>query len=64
VTEGEFNNPLLTIVNFLQNRLYLRTLAGVSKCKKVEITPCILSGHNGIKLELNSTRNYRKYSNY
>jgi endonuclease/exonuclease/phosphatase family metal-dependent hydrolase len=37
--------------------------ASLSKYKKVEITPCILSDHNGIKLELNNKRNYIKYSN-
>jgi hypothetical protein len=35
----------------------------LSKDKKVEITPCILSELIGIKLEVNSNRNYRKYSN-
>jgi endonuclease/exonuclease/phosphatase family metal-dependent hydrolase len=33
------------------------------KFKKIEITPCTISDHNGIKLELNNRRNYRKYSN-
>jgi hypothetical protein len=28
-----------------------------------EITPCILSDHNTIKLEFNNKRNSRKYSN-
>jgi hypothetical protein len=37
--------------------------ASLSKIKKGEITPCILSDHNGIKLEFNSKRNYIKYSN-
>jgi hypothetical protein len=36
--------------------------ACLSKYKEAEITPCILSDHNGIKLELNSKRNNRKYS--
>jgi endonuclease/exonuclease/phosphatase family metal-dependent hydrolase len=36
--------------------------ASLNKYKKTEITPCIISDHNGIKLELNN-RNYRKYSN-
>jgi hypothetical protein len=31
--------------------------------KKIEITPCILSDDNTIKLELNNKRNSRKYSN-
>jgi hypothetical protein len=37
--------------------------ASLSKCKEVEITPCILSDHNEIKIELKSKRNSRKYSN-
>jgi hypothetical protein len=30
---------------------------------KTEISPCIISDRNGIKLDLNYKRNYRKYSN-
>jgi hypothetical protein len=37
--------------------------ASLSKCKNVEIIHCILSDHRRIELELNSKRNYRKYSN-
>jgi endonuclease/exonuclease/phosphatase family metal-dependent hydrolase len=36
--------------------------ANLNKFKKIEITPCIISDHNGIKLELNNKRSYRKYS--
>jgi hypothetical protein len=32
------------------------------KYKKIEITPCILSHHNGIQLEPETKINYRKYS--
>jgi hypothetical protein len=32
------------------------------KYKKIEITPCVLSDHNAIKLELNKSSN-RKYTN-
>jgi hypothetical protein len=32
----------------------LRHKASFSKYKKTEITPCILSDHNALKLELNS----------
>jgi hypothetical protein len=39
----------------------LRHRTSFSKCKKVELTFCILSVHNGIKLEIKSKRNYRKY---
>jgi hypothetical protein len=37
--------------------------ASLNKYKKTEITPYIIFDHNGIKLELNKKRNYRKYSN-
>jgi hypothetical protein len=37
--------------------------ASLSKCKKTEIIPCILSDHNALKLELNKKNNSRKYSN-
>jgi exonuclease III len=37
--------------------------ASLSKYKKTEITPCILSDHNAIKLELNNKSNSRKYTN-
>jgi hypothetical protein len=33
----------------------LRNKASLSKYKKIEIVPCILSDHNALKLELNST---------
>jgi hypothetical protein len=36
--------------------------ASLKNYKKIEITPCILSDHNAIKLELNNKSN-RKYSN-
>jgi exonuclease III len=35
----------------------------LNKFKKIEITPCIISDHDGIKLDLNNKRNPRKYSN-
>jgi hypothetical protein len=37
--------------------------ASLSKFKKIEITPCIISDHNGTKLELNNKISHRKYSN-
>jgi hypothetical protein len=37
--------------------------SSLNKYKKVEITLCILSNHNRIKLALNNKRRYRKYSN-
>jgi hypothetical protein len=35
----------------------------LSKCKKIQITHCILSDHNSIKLELTKKSNSRKYGN-
>jgi hypothetical protein len=37
--------------------------ASFNKFKKIEITSCITSDHNRIKLDLNNKRNPRKYSN-
>jgi hypothetical protein len=34
----------------------------LSKYKKTEITPCILSDKNALKLELNNKNNSRKYA--
>jgi hypothetical protein len=36
----------------------------VNKHKKIEITSYILSDHNGIKVEINSKRNYKKIFKY
>ena len=37
--------------------------ATVSKYKKIEVLPCILSDHNGLKLEINDRIRNRNYSN-
>jgi hypothetical protein len=37
--------------------------ASLSKYKKTEITPCILSAHNAIKLQLNNKNISRKFAN-
>jgi hypothetical protein len=37
--------------------------ANLNKFKKVELTTCIISDQNRIKLNLNNKRNHRKYSN-
>jgi endonuclease/exonuclease/phosphatase family metal-dependent hydrolase len=37
--------------------------ASLSKYKRMEIIPCILSDHNVLKLELNNKNNSRKYAN-
>jgi endonuclease/exonuclease/phosphatase family metal-dependent hydrolase len=33
----------------------------LNKCKKIEITPFVLSDHKGIKLEINNKVNCRRY---
>jgi hypothetical protein len=35
----------------------------LSKYKKIEIIPCILSDHSGLKLEFNNKNNSRKHAN-
>jgi hypothetical protein len=35
----------------------------LSRYKKIEIIPCILSNHNALKLELNIKNSKRKYPN-
>jgi hypothetical protein len=35
----------------------------LSKYKKIEIIPCILSGHSALKLERNNKNNSRKHAN-
>jgi exonuclease III len=37
--------------------------ASLSKYKKIEIIPYILSDHNALKLELNNKNNSRKHAN-
>jgi hypothetical protein len=41
----------------------LRHKASLSKYKKTEITLCILSDHNALKLELDNKNNSRKHTN-
>jgi hypothetical protein len=48
---------------FFKIDLILGHKASLSKYKKIEITPCILSDHNALKLELNNKNNSRKYTN-
>jgi exonuclease III len=36
--------------------------ASISKYKKIEIIPCILSDHNALQLELNNKNNSRKHA--
>jgi hypothetical protein len=37
--------------------------ASLTKHKKIEIIPCILTGHNVLKLETNNKNNSRKHAN-
>jgi hypothetical protein len=41
----------------------LRHKASLSKYKKIEIIPCILSDQNALKLELNNKNNSKKHAN-
>jgi hypothetical protein len=47
---------------FCKIDLILGQKASLSKYKKIEIIPCILSNHNVLKLELNNKNNSRKFS--
>jgi exonuclease III len=38
--------------------------ARFTKYNKIEITTCILSNYNAIKLQINNKRNSKKYSNH
>jgi hypothetical protein len=49
--------------NFSKINHILGHKTSLNKLKKTEITPCIISDHNRIKLDLNNKRNPRKYSN-
>ena len=35
----------------------------LNRYKKIEITPCILSDHHGLKLDINNNRNKKKATN-
>jgi exonuclease III len=37
--------------------------ANLSKYKKMEIVPCILSDHNALKLEINNKNNSKRHAN-
>ena len=37
--------------------------AALGKCKKIEILSCVLSGHNGLRVEVNDKIKNRNYSN-
>jgi hypothetical protein len=48
--------------NFSRIDHILRHKASLSKYKKIEIIPCILSDHNALKLELNNKNNNKKHA--
>ena len=37
--------------------------AALRKCKKIEILPCVLSDHHGLRIETNDKIKHRNYSN-
>jgi hypothetical protein len=49
--------------NFSEIDHMLGQKAILNKYKTIQITPCILSDHNTIKLECNNKRSSRKYAN-
>jgi hypothetical protein len=49
--------------NFSKTDHILGHKPSLSKYKKIQIIPCILSDHNALKLELNNKNNSRKYAN-
>jgi endonuclease/exonuclease/phosphatase family metal-dependent hydrolase len=48
---------------FSQTDHILGNKASLSKYKKIETIPCILSDHNALKLELNNKLNRKKHAN-
>jgi hypothetical protein len=49
---------------FSKTDCMLRHKANLSKYKRIEIIPCILSDNNALKLELNNKNNSRKHANW
>jgi hypothetical protein len=49
--------------NHFQNSLYLRHKASLSKYRKTELIPYILSEHNALKLEINNKNSSKKHTN-
>jgi hypothetical protein len=49
--------------NFSKTDHILGHKASLSKYKKTEITPCILSDHNALKLEINNKNISKKHAN-
>jgi hypothetical protein len=55
----------LKTVSVYKNKIGLnrKKKTSLSKYKKIEIIPCILSDHNAIKLELNNKNKDKKHAN-
>jgi hypothetical protein len=49
--------PKLIIYHILGHK------ASLSKYKKIELIPCILSDHNALKLEINNKNSSKKHTN-
>jgi hypothetical protein len=60
-TQYKFSSASHGIFSKIEHTLGL--IASLNKFKTIEITPCILSDHNAIKLELNNKSSSRKYIN-
>jgi hypothetical protein len=61
-TSAQYTFFLATLGTFSKINHILGHKVSLSKYKKTEIIPCILSDHNALKLELNN-KNNRKYAN-
>jgi hypothetical protein len=61
----EHNTTFLSAAHRIYSEIdhILEHKASLNKYKVVKIIPCIIPDCNGMKLELNNKRNYRKYSN-
>jgi exonuclease III len=49
--------------NFSKIDYILGHKESLSKCKKIEIIPCILSDHNALKLEINNKNSSKIHAN-
>jgi hypothetical protein len=63
ITSAQYTSFSAAHGTFSQIDYILGHEASLSKYKKMEIIPCILSDHNALKLELYNKNNSRKYAN-
>jgi exonuclease III len=61
-TSAQYTFCSTALGNFSKIDHFLGHKASLSKYKKIEIIPCILSDHNALKLELNKKNNSRKHA--